>query len=315
MNHASFFALLAFSVATTVMLCLRAKPIGVALDLMDVPAGRKTHGSPTPLLGGVATLIAFVPPALAHVVMHASDRWFSTLLIWLACVALMAFVGLGDDRHSLSPRSRLAISFLVFATAILVDPTFNVRILNFNFPPIAFGLGTWWLAVIFTVICCVGLMNAVNMADGKNGLVLGLSLGWLAILSIRAPESLLPLMGLLAAVLFVLLVFNMRGKLFLGDGGAYAIATAVGLLAIMIYNTPGTQTLRAISADELVLLFIVPVADSFRLTFKRMRQGRSPMSPDRDHLHHLMQDRFGWPAGLLLYWVVALTPGAISLSF
>ena len=150
----------------------------------------------------------------------------------------------------------------------------------------------------------------VSHLHGKNGLVLGLSLGWLAILSLRAADALLPLISLLACGLIILMFFNMRGQLFLGDGGAYAIATAVGLLSIMIYNTLETDNLRAISADELVLLFVVPVSDSFRLTYKRLRQGRSPMSADRDHLHHHLQDKFGWPAGLLMYWPIALLPAA-----
>jgi UDP-GlcNAc:undecaprenyl-phosphate GlcNAc-1-phosphate transferase len=277
---------------------------------MDIPAGRKKHAAPTPLMGGVVLLGAFVPVALICIVAFASERWLGSLLIWVGCVSVMALVGLGDDRHSLSPRLRLVISFAVFAAAAAVDPTFNVRVLDFNIPPLTLGLGTWWLAVIFTVICCVGLLNAVNMADGKNGLVLGLSLGWVAILATRAVGPLLPFIGLFSAILMVLFVFNMRGKLFLGDGGAYAIATAIGLLAIMIYNTPGTEALRAISADELVLLFVVPVADSFRLSYKRLRQGRSPMSADRDHLHHHLQDRFGWPTGLLVYWIIGLSPAA-----
>jgi len=115
---------------------------------------------------------------------------------------------------------------------------------------------------------------------------------------------------LLAIVLFVLFLFNMNSKLFLGDGGAYGIACAVGLLSIMVYNSPGTYALRAMSAEELVVLFIVPVLDSFRLTYRRIRQGRSPMSADRDHLHHHLQDRFGWPSGLLIYWLISLVPAA-----
>ena len=113
----------------------------------------------------------------------------------------------------------------------------------------------------------------------------------------------------------VLFVFNIRGKLFLGDGGAYAIATAIGLLAIMVYNTPGTHTLRAISADELILLFVVPVADSFRLTYKRLREGRSPMSADRDHLHHHLQDKYGWPFGLVIYLAIALSTASFFMFF
>jgi UDP-GlcNAc:undecaprenyl-phosphate GlcNAc-1-phosphate transferase len=314
MSSTYYIVLLFAGVLMAILLCFNAQRICISLDLMDIPAGRKKHAAPTPLMGGVVLLGAFVPVALICIVAFASERWLGSLLIWVGCVSVMALVGLGDDRHSLSPRLRLVISFAVFAAAAAVDPTFNVRVLDFNIPPLTLGLGTWWLAVIFTVICCVGLLNAVNMADGKNGLVLGLSLGWVAILATRAVGPLLPFIGLFSAILMVLFVFNMRGKLFLGDGGAYAIATAIGLLAIMIYNTPGTEALRAISADELVLLFVVPVADSFRLSYKRLRQGRSPMSADRDHLHHHLQDRFGWPAGLLAYRVLSMVLTALYLA-
>jgi UDP-GlcNAc:undecaprenyl-phosphate GlcNAc-1-phosphate transferase len=308
MSSTYYIVLLFAGVLMAILLCFNAQRICISLDLMDIPAGRKKHAAPTPLMGGVVLLGAFVPVALICIVAFASERWLGSLLIWVGCVSVMALVGLGDDRHSLSPRLRLLISFAVFAAAAAVDPTFNVRVLDFNIPPLTLGLGTWWLAIIFTVICCVGLLNAINMADGKNGLVLGLSLGWVAILATRAVGPLLPFIGLFSAILMVLFVFNMRGKLFLGDGGAYAIATAIGLLAIMIYNTPGIETLRAVSADELVVLLLVPVADSFRLSYKRLRQGRSPMSADRDHLHHHLQDRFGWPAGLGIYWVSAMLP-------
>ena len=308
MNTTYYIILLFGAVLIATLLCLNAPRICNSLNLMDIPVGRKKHAAPTPLMGGVVLLGAFVPIALVCIVAFASERWLGSLLIWVGCVSAMALVGLGDDRHSLSPRLRLIISFAVFAAAAAVDPTFNVRVLDFNIPPLTLGLGTWWLAIIFTVICCVGLLNAVNMADGKNGLVLGLSLGWLAILATRAVGPLLPIIGLFSAVLIVLFVFNMRGRLFLGDGGAYAIATAIGLLAIIVYNTPGIHALRAISADELVLLFVVPVADSCRLTYKRLRKGRSPMSADRDHLHHHLQDNFGWPKGLAIYLSIALAP-------
>lgn len=281
---------------------------------MDVPTGRKQHKTATPLMGGIVMLLTFVPISLFYVFAFVSERWLASLVIWLCCTTAMALVGVGDDRHSLSPRLRLLLSFAVFAAAAAIDPTFNIRVLDFGFPKLSLGLGTWWLAIIFTAICCVGLLNALNMADGKNGLVLGLSLGFLAIFSLRAPDALLPLVGLLACTLSILLVFNLRGALFLGDGGAYAIATSIGLLAIMIYNTPGTNMIRAISADELVVMFAVPVGDSFRLTYKRMRQGRSPMSADRDHLHHLLQGKFGWPRGLLLYWFISLLPAAVLIA-
>lgn len=298
-----------------IALCAKARSICSSLNLMDVPNERKKHVSATPLMGGMALLAVFIPIAAAVVLLSVSDRWVPTLLIWLGCVFVMALTGIADDRHSLSPRARLFISFVLFAGVAAFDPTFNVRVLDFEYPRWGLGLGAWWLAIIFTVICCVGLINAINMADGKNGLVISLALGWLGLLACRAPADLvmviLPLMALLAA----LLMYNLQGRLFLGDGGSYGLATAIGLLAIMIYNTAGAHALRAISADELVVLFAVPVLDSFRLTYVRLRQGRSPMSADRDHLHHHLQDRFGWPGGLAVYLVLALLPGTLLQAF
>jgi UDP-GlcNAc:undecaprenyl-phosphate/decaprenyl-phosphate GlcNAc-1-phosphate transferase len=287
--------------AATLLLCLNAKSISSWLGIMDIPDERKQHRVATPLMGGVALQVAFAPAAAIMILLNAPPNCVQTLLVWLACVVTMTLVGIADDRHSLSARDRLLMSFLVFGSAALVDPLFNVRVLSFEHLGFELGLGTGWLAVVFTSICCVGLVNAVNMADGKNGLVIGLCLGWTALIALRAPADLLPLLALLAAVLIVLIVFNLRGRLFLGDGGSYGIATAIGLLAIMTYNMAGAHAGRAIAADELMLMFAIPVADAFRLAFVRIRRGQSPMAADRDHLHHHLQNRFGWPGGLIAY--------------
>jgi UDP-GlcNAc:undecaprenyl-phosphate/decaprenyl-phosphate GlcNAc-1-phosphate transferase len=297
--------------ATTLLLCLNAKSISSWLRIMDIPDERKQHRSATPLMGGVALQIAFMPVAAAMILMHSPNGWAPSLLVWLACIVAMTLVGIADDRHSLSARDRLLISFLVFGSAAILDPLFNVRVLSFEYFGFELGLGTGWFAAIFTAVCCVGLVNAVNMADGKNGLVIGLCLGWVILIALRAPAPLLPVIGLLIAVLVVLLAFNLRGRLFLGDGGAYGLATAIGLAAVMTYNTRGHHAGRAIAADELMLLFAVPVLDSFRLTFARLRRGQSPMAADRDHLHHHLQNRFGWPGGLLVYFGLALVPAAV----
>lgn len=304
-------ALLLLCALTSVVLCLKARAVCNKFGMMDIPDARKMHAVDTPLMGGIVVLSALVPAIVAYTFIFSSERWFPSILIWILCVAAMALVGIADDRHSLSPRSRLVLSFIIFGFASAFDPTFNVRLLDFEIIRFTIGLGSHWTAVIFTIVCCVGLVNAVNMADGKNGLAIGLAIGWVVVLAGTAPASLFWPIAALLTVLFVLLVFNLNGRLFLGDGGAYAIASAVGLLAIMLYNTPGVHSLRAISADELILLFWVPVFDSFRLTFVRMKRGQSPMAADRDHLHHHLQNRFGWPNGLIIYLCIAIGPAAI----
>lgn len=301
------------AVLITVVLCQFAVFVGTKLGLLDTPDERKKHKRPTPLMGGIVLLVAFLPVAAALVITSVPSSHIFKLTVLLLAIAWITILGLLDDRYSLSPHQRLIVSFAVFGFAAFIEPIYNVRILDFVHPAFSIGLGSRWLAIAFTILCCVGLVNAVNMADGKNGLVIGLCFGWLALLASRAPSAFIPIITLLTAVLTVLLVYNLRGKLFLGDGGAYGLAGAIGLLAIAIYNSPGMHATRAMSADELMLLFAVPVFDSFRLTYKRIKRGQSFMAADRDHLHHHLLDSFGWPAGLCIYWVIALLPAAIYL--
>ncbi len=309
-----FGAIVCAAVIVAFMLCRHALAIGTYFNLLDVPGDRKKHKHITPLMGGIVILAAVIPAALAIISFVAPETHRAKLLVWSAAVSGMTIIGILDDRHSLSPRARLLASFAIFGIAAYIEPIFNVRVLDFEYPSFTLGLGTRGIAIAFTVLCCVGLVNAVNMADGKNGLVIGLCIGWLTLLATRAPESLLALVGLLIAVLLILLAFNLRGKLFLGDGGAYGLAAAIGVIAIAIYNSPGPHATRAMAAEELMLLFAIPVLDSFRLTVKRLKRGQSPMAADRDHLHHHLQDRIGWPSGLIFYWIISILPLTIFIG-
>ncbi len=309
-----FGAIVCAAVIVAFLLCRHALAIGTYFNLLDVPGDRKKHKHITPLMGGIVILAAVIPAAFAIITFVTPEAHRAKLLVWSAAVAGITIIGILDDRHSLSPRVRLLASFAIFGIAAYIEPIFNVRVLDFEYPSFTLGLGTRGIAIAFTVLCCVGLVNAVNMADGKNGLVIGLCIGWLTLLATRAPESFLTLIGLLIAVLLILLAFNLRSKLFLGDGGAYGLAAAIGVIAIAIYNSPGPHATRAMAAEELILLFAVPVFDSFRLTFKRVMRGQSPMAADRDHLHHFLQDRYGWPRGLIFYWTLGLMPYLMFIS-
>lgn len=308
-----YLTIIIFVAATcvTFVLCHYAMPVATYFNLLDVPGARKKHQHVTPLMGGIVILSAIAPAMLALITFIAPSTHIFKLSVWTTVVVGMTIVGILDDRHSLSPRIRLIASFGLFGIAAYIEPMLNVRVLDFEHPPLSLGLGNRGLAIAFTILCCVGLVNAVNMADGKNGLVIGLCIGWLALLAMRAPDYTQPFVALVILVLFVLLVFNLRGKLFLGDGGAYGLATTVGILAISIYNSPGEHATRAISAEQIMLLLAVPVLDSFRLTYKRMKKGLSPMAADRDHLHHHLQSHFIWPFNLLLYWFISLIPYVI----
>lgn len=290
------------------MLAFFSGPVCSYFGLLDIPDERKHHREPTPLIGGLTLIFCVLPLSIVAIAGSETLLGQRSIIVYVLSTFAMAIMGMTDDRRSLQARDRLLLSLLVFGSAALVDPLFCIRQLVFSSPAFQLGMGNLAFGVIFTTICCVGFVNAVNMADGKNGLVIGVSLGWLGLLATRMPGPLMPFVVLLAVSMAVLLVFNLFGKVFLGDGGTYGFACAIALMTIAVYNSQGSHSDRAMTADEIVLLFAIPVIDSFRLTFVRLSRGQSPMAPDRDHLHHHLQRRLGWPKGLIAYYLLSLVP-------
>lgn len=293
-------ALLGLSVA--LLVGTYAMRIGTALGLLDKPDGaRKLHRRPTPLVGGIAVTVA----ALVGVAL-AMPTGGDTALVWLAiAVAVMFTIGIIDDRRHLMPFKRLLSTMLILLFVVAFVPEFRLTALDFAGVTPTLVLGRI-AGTVFTIICLVGLLNAINMADGKDGIVAGMALVWTVVLGMHAPALLAPVLVATSAALAVLLVFNMAGKLFLGDGGSYALSALFGLIAIYIYNAPGST----MAADDVALLFAIPVCDTIRLLVVRAMRGQSPFEGDRDHLHHHIHARIGWPKGLAVYLALVAIPNA-----
>jgi UDP-GlcNAc:undecaprenyl-phosphate/decaprenyl-phosphate GlcNAc-1-phosphate transferase len=306
------FFLCLICMALTAVLCLFSVRICTGLGLIDIPDARKLHRQPTPLAGGLALALIVLPMSTILAIFGTPALMRPSLLLFVGATMAMVLLGLEDDRRSLTARNRLILSIVIFVSVAMFDPLFNIHQLRFVYPMFEIGMGVAAVGFAFTTICCVGLVNAVNMADGKNGLAIGLMMGWLFILTMRVPPFLLPQLLLLITSLIALLIFNLKGRIFLGDGGVYGFASAIGLLTIAIYNSPGSVGRHALAAEEIMLLFGLPVLDSFRLTYSRLRRGQSPMAGDRDHLHHHLQDKFGWPQGLIAYLLLALMPSILG---
>ena len=308
----SIVALCAVTAALALVIALlvgsNADRIGGLLGLLDYPdtdGGRKRHGKVTPLVGGLAVASASVAAAL---IVRAVMPPPTLHLAWLAgAVAVMFMIGAIDDRYHLSPILRLGAALAVLVLLIGDVPDFSLAFLRFA------GQDNLWLLGMlgpgFTLLCLLGLLNAVNLADGKNGIVTGMGLVWTVVLAAHVPVTMLPLLAAVGVALLVIGGFNMAGRLFLGDGGCYAISTLFGLLAIYAYN----HDFEAMRADDVAVMFAIPVFDTMRLMAVRLARGRSPFEGDRDHLHHHLFDWVGWPQGLVAYLAMVALPNAGAL--
>lgn len=299
---------------------LNARYLGRLLGLLDFPdraGGRKRHSRVTPLLGGTAVLVPVVMALFAMSLGFGGvpEAVARDMAIIASLAAVFYVLGVTDDRLELSPRFRLIVGGVAFSVGMIMVPSLDLQELRFAMTANPHGsvmvVPLSYVGGAFTLLCMVGLLNAVNMADGKNGLVIGLALMWTGMLSLYAPSYLQGILLVVGAALAVALYFNLRGRFFLGDGGSYGISALFGALAIYIYNSPDST----LTAGPIAIWFLLPVLDCLRLITVRALKGRSPFSGDRDHLHHHLGYLIGWPNGLLVYWLMAGLPSVAAYYF
>jgi UDP-GlcNAc:undecaprenyl-phosphate/decaprenyl-phosphate GlcNAc-1-phosphate transferase len=280
--------------------CSLAGTMGRALGVIDYPdGGRKSHARPTPMVGGIALMVPLLLVALVEASWSTGHIEIFTMLLLIGAGFLL--LGLHDDRHHIKPGLRLLISAALFGSVILLEPGLALTELDLG-GPVLIPLGV--LAFPFTILCLVGLQNAINMADGMNGLLIGLSMFWVACLLAYAPDFLSPFLMLMLLGLAILLLYNLAGALFLGDAGSYAI----GILMIYVYQSAG----GALPMLTVVLWLLIPVIDCLRVMVMRVVQRRSPFEPDKNHLHHRLARHWRWPVCLVIYLAVVVIPGSIG---
>lgn len=303
-------ALMMLSFIGAVCVCSFAGPIGRGLFLVDHPGGlfgRKRHRAPTPLVGGFAV----IPVSLgAMLFLAAGTPAFAPFAALAAVTGGMLLLGILDDRLDLPARPRLLYSALFIVIAVAVFPEFRMRELVFAFLDAPLEIGAVGGGLL-TVIAILGFQNAVNMADGRNGLVIGLCLVWSLLLLPVAPPVVQQTLLVLASGLAAVFAFNIRGKLFLGDSGSYSVSVLLAFLSLYSFNAAPAGLP---SSDMLVLFFWIPTLDTLRLIWMRLARNRTPFQPDRRHLHHFLGDVMPWSAGLALYLGLVMVPGALALA-
>jgi len=294
----------AASVALTVTLVaiFSLRPLAPRVGLVDRPDARKCHKGRVPLIGGLCFFLGLVA-GLSY--LGLADRFVVALL---GASALIMLTGLLDDLYELSVGTRLAIQ-IAAATGVIATTGVYIDSLGQVAGGAELRLGV--LGIPLSILAVVGLMNAYNMMDGIDGLAGGLALvSILAVLTYSTGTgwqalSVLLLLQILAVVLVPYLGVNLGWpdgrKIFMGDAGS----TTIGfLLAWSLIYLSQPQVGRMAPAD-VVWCVAIPLMDTLAVMVRRIRLGRSPFKPDRQHLHHLLLDAGYSPRGALVLVIAA----------
>ena len=293
-------------ILTVLIIALNASTIGVFLGVMDDPTkeAHKKHKVPTPLVGAVMVgiLAAFI-----IVNQYVFDNSIKMVGISV-CTILVGILGIFDDKLRLSWKLRLFLIGVISTILVIWVPELRLTTLAWSFG-ITTDLGLYFGA-FFSVLCIMTLVIGFNMMDGFNGGVIGYSLVIFIVMALFATNPHRQAICLfIASALGIMLVYNMKGEFFLGDGGAYALGLLLGSVALLTYTEHGSVT---VFADTIFVWLAVPALDCLRVVVTRRLGKNSPFFASRDHLHHILIGVTGPKRTLAIY--IATVAGYSSLT-
>lgn len=271
----------------------RLVKIALLKNIVDNPDARKLQRTPVPVLGGVAVFFGVV----IAIGCMSSVVDCSGLPVVIMAMMAMLYTGTMDDILSLSPGLRFVIEIVVILLLIFVG---GYCIDDFH-GLWNIGRFSYWYAVPLTVVAAVGIINAINLVDGVNGLSSGycimacLIFGTLFFLAGEAPMTILAAVSVGALIPFFLHnVFGKTSKMFIGDGGTLVMGVVMSVFVIAILQN-GSRVAAYVNPNVGLVPFTlavlsVPVFDTLRVMSTRILKGTSPFRPDKTHLHHMFID-------------------------
>jgi len=271
-------------------------------NLFDEPGERKIHQIPVPRLGGLAfTPVIFFTLALIFGVNQYLDyslvsldysRNINVLAMALCSMTLLYLVGIADDLIGVRYRAKFVIQIICGLFLVGSGSWVHSR----------YGFGGIhnvyiWLGGLLTIVLIVFITNAINLIDGIDGLASGLSAVaclYYGVIFFRLQQYTFSLIAFVAlGVIVPFFYYNVFGnaerqkKIFMGDTGSLTIGIVLSLLSIKLTTIPVHGIIW--SYNPLVVAFaplMVPCLDVIRVFSHRIRCGKDPFMPDKNHIHH-----------------------------
>lgn len=260
-------------------------------NLMDEPGERRAHTRTTPSLGGIAIFAG----TIFSIIMWTPFKYFGDLQYILCAFIILFLIGVKDDIDPVLPYQKFGAQ--IFSALILVFIA-NIRITSFYG---MFGIMElpYIASILISIFTILVIINSFNLIDGINGLsgsiaaIISLVFG-LWFYQIDKIELCIVAFAMIGAIVAFLKYNISPAKIFMGDTGSLLLGLTSAILAIQFIEmhrvmedtTYATQAAPAVAVG----ILIVPLFDTLRVFTLRMMRGRSPFSPDRNHIHHLLLD-------------------------
>lgn len=298
-------------------------------QLYDIPDSRKIHDTPIPRLGGlsffpvivitIATIMA-VRYLMGYDVIYVPERTvLIEFLFLLAGTTILYVVGVGDDMIGITYRSKF-LAQIICGFLLVVSGLWLHDIDGF--------MGIYTLRMRYsyplTIFIVVYITNAFNLIDGVDGLASGLvivALTAFGLIFISERQLIYALVAFSTlGVVVPFWFYNVFGnqaqghKLFMGDTGSLTLGFIISFLALRICLTGAEVKGTTNHVIVCISALIVPLFDVLRVAVHRIRKGRNPFLPDRNHIHHKLL-RAGMRKRTVLFTIIGLSVFYMILNY
>ena len=261
--------------------------MSIAKNLHDVPDHRKVNTKVIPNMGGISIFLGISLGTMLSLTIGEFPEFrfiFSGMMI-------MFFIGLKDDMIIISPLKKLVAQIICAMVIVLLG---DIRITHLH-GILGINEINYYVSIFLSILGIVGTINAMNLIDGIDGLAA--SIGILSSLifgilffqtgHIAYASICFATLGSLITF-FAYNVFGHANKIFMGDTGALILGLILSAFAIHFNESfiAGNEDLVRTAPILSLAILAVPLFDMVRLFSLRIYNGKSPFSPDMNHIHH-----------------------------
>lgn len=247
-------------------------------------AEQKIHEGFIPRFGGLTMLISLCIVSYFEILSEYENDFF---ILLLKCMTPLIFVTfLEDIYNNIQPLARL---FVIFLSALLILTIGSFPLPEINFPLISyFFIENSFVLILLLTIATASMVNAFNLIDGSNGLLLFTFISILGCLFMMAgfvnDNNFISLLQILLIICVCQIPFNFPiARMFAGDLGAYAFGYVIAIIVIIFFG----KHAEFLTWQAILILFY-PAFELLFTIIRRLLTNKNPLKADRLHLHQLI---------------------------
>ena len=262
-------------------------------NLVENPDNRSSHKISTPTMAGISFFLTLIL-AIYFIKSWDVDGIGINLIAGLTIIFAL---GLKDDLVISTPKAKIGGEILAILCILFTNSMQITSLEGFlgiqSIPSV--------VSYALIIIMILTIINSYNLIDGIDGLASTIGIVIFSIFGLIFFMAGLHFYFILSLALIGILLgflrYNLSNtkKIFMGDTGSLIIGFSIGFLSLRFLSMDASLLTQLSFIPEnkffvIAAIFYIPLFDTLRVIGVRLLNKKSPFSPDRSHIHHILID-------------------------